>query len=146
MADLRPKSRPLTSTEVVQGKGQGEGQQPDPLRAGENRSRPTVEVAPRGVGVIISFRVITPIRITPSGPPADPIPSPLFQQSTYDKLMAEVPKYKMITISILCDRLRITCSLARKAIAILIAKGEIKPVTMHSKQQIYTRATNDVDA
>ena len=33
-----------------------------------------------------------------------------------------------------------------KAIAILIAKGEIKPVTMHSKQQIYTRATNDVDA
>ena len=52
----------------------------------------------------------------------------------------------MITISILCDRLRITCSLARKAIAILIAKGEIKPVTMHSKQQIYTRATNDVDA
>ena len=70
----------------------------------------------------------------------------LFEQSTYDKLMAEVPKYKMITISILCDRLRITCSLARKAIAILIAKGEIKPVTMHSKQQIYTRATNDVDA
>ena len=71
---------------------------------------------------------------------------PLSQQSTYDKLMAEVPKYKMITISILCDRLRITCSLARKAIAILLAKGEIKAVTMHSKQQIYTRATNDVDA
>ena len=70
----------------------------------------------------------------------------LFEQSTYDKLMAEVPKYKMITISILCDRLRITCSLARKAIAILLAKGEIKAVTMHSKQQIYTRATNDVDA
>ena len=44
----------------------------------------------------------------------------LFEQSTYDKLMAEVPKYKMITVSILTDRLRITCSLARKAIAILI--------------------------
>ena len=67
----------------------------------------------------------------------------LFEKPTYDKLIAEVPKYKMITISILCDRLRLTCSLARKAIAILIAKGEIKPVTMHSKQQIYTRATND---
>ena len=52
----------------------------------------------------------------------------------------------MISISILTDRLRITCSLARKAIAILLAKGEIKAVTMHSKQQIYTRATNDVDA
>merc|ERR1712100_539162 len=69
----------------------------------------------------------------------------LFEQSTYDKLLAEVPKYKMISISILTDRLRITCSLARKAIAILIAKGLIKPVTMHSKQQIYTRATNDTE-
>ncbi|EEH54783.1 uncharacterized protein MICPUCDRAFT_28202 [Micromonas pusilla CCMP1545] len=66
----------------------------------------------------------------------------LFEQSTYDKLLAEVPKYKMITISILCDRLRITCSLARKAIQILIAKGLIRPVTMHSKQQVYTRSTN----
>ena len=63
----------------------------------------------------------------------------------HDKLLAEVPKYKMISISILTDRLRITCSLARKAIAILIAKGLIKPVTMHSKQQIYTRATNDTE-
>ena len=109
---------------------------------------PPSESHPAASGSLFSFRVITPARITPSGsgPPADPISSPLFQQSTYDKLMAEVPKYKMITISILCDRLRITCSLARKAIAILIAKGEIKPVTMHSKQQIYTRATNDVDA
>ena len=61
----------------------------------------------------------------------------------YDKLMAEVPKYKMISVSILTDRLRITCSLARKAIAILIAQGHIKPVTMHSKQQIYTRTTAD---
>jgi small subunit ribosomal protein S25e len=51
----------------------------------------------------------------------------------------------MISISILTDRLRITCSLARKAIAILIAKGLIKPVTLHSKQQIYTRATNDTE-
>eukprot|EP00227_Mantoniella_beaufortii_P008279 CAMPEP_0197589610 /NCGR_PEP_ID=MMETSP1326-20131121/10494_1 /TAXON_ID=1155430 /ORGANISM="Genus nov. species nov., Strain RCC2288" /LENGTH=109 /DNA_ID=CAMNT_0043154563 /DNA_START=61 /DNA_END=390 /DNA_ORIENTATION=+ len=66
----------------------------------------------------------------------------LFEQSTYDKLIAEVPKYKMITVSILCDRLRITCSLARKGIAILIAQGLIRPVTMHAKQSIYTRATN----
>ena len=44
----------------------------------------------------------------------------LFEQSTYDKLLSEVPKYKMITVSILCDRLRITCSLARKGIAILL--------------------------
>merc|ERR1711990_649992 len=67
----------------------------------------------------------------------------LFEQSTYDKLLAEVPKYKMISISILTDRLRITCSLARKAIAILIAQKVIKPVTMHSKQQIYTKTAVD---
>ena len=65
---------------------------------------------------------------------------PRDSQSTYDKLLAEVPKYKMITVSILCDRLRITCSLARKGIAILLAKGLIKPLVMHSKQHIYTTA------
>ena len=64
----------------------------------------------------------------------------LFEQSTYDKLLSEVPKYKMITVSILCDRLRITCSLARKGIAILVAKGLIKPVIRHSQQGVYTRA------
>ena len=67
----------------------------------------------------------------------------LFEQSTYDKLLAEVPKYKMITVSILCDRLRITCSLARKGIAILVAKGLIKPVLRHAKQDIYTRAVGE---
>jgi len=70
----------------------------------------------------------------------------LFEQSTYDKLLAEVPKYKMITISILVDRLRVTASLARKAIAILMAKGVIRPVTVHAQQQIYTRATNTEEA
>lgn len=29
-------------------------------------------------------------------------------QSTYEKLLAEVPKYKMITLSILADRLRVS--------------------------------------
>lgn len=85
-------------------------------------------------------------RTSPSLLYADPTPrlaSPLLRQSTYDKLLAEVPKYKMITVSILCDRLRLTCSLARKAIQILIAKGHIKPLTLHSKQQIYTRTTAD---
>ncbi|KAK6923886.1 Ribosomal protein S25 [Dillenia turbinata] len=31
----------------------------------------------------------------------------LFDQGTYDKLLSEVPKYKLITPSILSDRLRI---------------------------------------
>ena len=31
----------------------------------------------------------------------------LFDQGTYDKLLLEVPKYKLITPSILSDRLRV---------------------------------------
>ncbi len=31
-------------------------------------------------------------------------------QGSYDKLMAEVPKYKMITPSVLADRLRVSLS------------------------------------
>ena len=62
----------------------------------------------------------------------------LFEQSALMISCSEVPKYKMITVSILCDRLRITCSLARKGIAILVAKGLIKPVIRHSQQDVYT--------
>ncbi|KAK9004490.1 hypothetical protein V6N11_041961 [Hibiscus sabdariffa] len=66
----------------------------------------------------------------------------LFDQATYDKLLAEAPKYKLITPSILSDRLRINGSLARKAIRELMARGSIRLVSAHSSQQIYTRATN----
>merc|ERR1712176_1127638 len=66
----------------------------------------------------------------------------LFDKNTFDKLLAEVPKYKMITPSILSDRLRINGSLARKAIGVLIEKDLIRPVCKHSKQYVYTRATN----
>lgn len=31
----------------------------------------------------------------------------LFDQGTYDKLLSEVPKYKLVTPSILSDRLRV---------------------------------------
>ncbi|GBF95873.1 40S ribosomal protein S25 [Raphidocelis subcapitata] len=64
----------------------------------------------------------------------------LFDQATYDKLISEVPKYKMITPSILADRLRLNGSLARAAIRELITKGLIKPVAEHARQKIYTRA------
>ncbi|KIZ06965.1 40S ribosomal protein S25-3 [Monoraphidium neglectum] len=64
----------------------------------------------------------------------------LFDQPTYDKLISEVPKYKMITPSILADRLRLNGSLARAAIRELLAKQLIKPVAEHSNQKIYTRA------
>ncbi|CAN6439200.1 unnamed protein product [Victoria cruziana] len=66
----------------------------------------------------------------------------LFDQASYDKLLTEVPKYKLITPSILSDRLRINGSLARRAIKDLMARGSIRMISAHSSQQIYTRATN----
>ena len=66
----------------------------------------------------------------------------LFDQASYDKMLTEVPKYKMITPSVLSDRLRINGSLARRAIKDLMARGSIRMVSSHSAQQIYTRATN----
>lgn len=53
-----------------------------------------------------------------------------------------MPKYKLITPSILSDRLRINGSLARHAIKELLAAGTIKAVVQTAKQQVYTRATN----
>ncbi|XP_062499415.1 uncharacterized protein LOC134176772 [Corticium candelabrum] len=65
----------------------------------------------------------------------------LFDQATYDKLYNEVPKYKLITPSVLSERLKIRGSLARQALNELLAKGYIRPVSLHSSQKIYTRAT-----
>ncbi|KAK7837201.1 40s ribosomal protein s25-4 [Quercus suber] len=66
----------------------------------------------------------------------------LFDQATYDKLLVEAPKYKLVTPSILSDRMRISGSLARRAIKDLMARGAIRMISSHSSQQIYTRATN----
>ncbi|KAL4327155.1 hypothetical protein AHAS_Ahas13G0071800 [Arachis hypogaea] len=55
----------------------------------------------------------------------------LFDQGTYDKLLSEAPKFKLITPSILSDRLRINGSLARRAIRELMARGSIRLVSAH---------------
>ncbi|KAG7669031.1 hypothetical protein Ndes2526B_g00749 [Nannochloris sp. 'desiccata'] len=70
----------------------------------------------------------------------------LFDKPTYEKLIGEVTKYKMITPSVLADRLRINGSLARAAIRDLAEQGLIKEVSKSNMQQIYTRATKEVDA
>uniref|UniRef100_A0A1D1ZLL5 40S ribosomal protein S25 n=1 Tax=Anthurium amnicola TaxID=1678845 RepID=A0A1D1ZLL5_9ARAE len=66
----------------------------------------------------------------------------LFDQANYEKMLSEVPKYKQITPSVLSERLRISGSLARKAIKDMMARGSIRLVSAHASQQIYTRATN----
>ncbi|TPX73372.1 hypothetical protein CcCBS67573_g05368 [Chytriomyces confervae] len=72
-------------------------------------------------------------------------PATRFPLSILDPLFKEVPTYKLITPSVLVDRLRINGSLARVAVRDLAAKGLIKPIVISKKQMIYTRATKDED-
>eukprot|EP00029_Vermamoeba_vermiformis_P004981 TRINITY_DN15_c1_g1_i1.p1 TRINITY_DN15_c1_g1~~TRINITY_DN15_c1_g1_i1.p1 ORF type:complete len:137 (+),score=38.56 TRINITY_DN15_c1_g1_i1:59-412(+) len=63
----------------------------------------------------------------------------VFDKETWKKLEQEIPKSKVITPSIISDRLRVNASLARRAIKELAAKGLIKKVADHNRIQIYTR-------
>ncbi len=69
----------------------------------------------------------------------------LFDKATYDKLLKEVPTYKLITPSIVSERLKVRGSLARKALNELLQKGLIRQVVQHSSQLIYTRVTKEED-
>ncbi|KAI5011542.1 hypothetical protein ZWY2020_013679 [Hordeum vulgare] len=66
----------------------------------------------------------------------------LFDQPTYDKMLSEAPKYKLVTPSVLSERLKINVSLAKRGIKDLIARGLVREVSLHASQQIFTRATN----
>lgn len=91
----------------------------------------------------------------------------LFDKATYEKLYKEVPQYKLITPSVVSERLKIRGSLAKRALIELREKGKflkhtalnltlillfcllaglIKQVTQHASQVIYTRATKGDDA
>jgi small subunit ribosomal protein S25e len=48
--------------------------------------------------------------------------------------------FKVITPSIVSDRMKIRGSLARRAILDLFEQGKIKCVVQHSAQMVYTRA------
>ncbi|KAJ1735075.1 40S ribosomal protein S25 [Coemansia sp. RSA 2049] len=69
-----------------------------------------------------------------------------FNAETLAKLEKEVPAYKLITLSVLVDRLRINGSLARRALRELADRGSIRLVSAHNSQLIYTRATAPVTA
>ncbi|XP_003386305.1 PREDICTED: 40S ribosomal protein S25-like [Amphimedon queenslandica] len=64
----------------------------------------------------------------------------LYDKPTYDKLKKEVPNYKLITPSVVSERLKVRVSLARRGLAELLAQGLIKEVCKHHNQVIYTRA------
>eukprot|EP01005_Ploeotia_sp_CARIB1_P001947 NODE_857_length_576_cov_604.944321_g847_i0.p1 GENE.NODE_857_length_576_cov_604.944321_g847_i0~~NODE_857_length_576_cov_604.944321_g847_i0.p1 ORF type:complete len:140 (+),score=39.87 NODE_857_length_576_cov_604.944321_g847_i0:1-420(+) len=61
----------------------------------------------------------------------------IWDDAMKDKLYSEVPKYKVITVAILSDRLKINGSLAREALRELEGEGMIRRVADDCK--IYTR-------
>merc|ERR1739841_137380 len=64
----------------------------------------------------------------------------LWDKATYDKLLKEMPKAKLITPSVISERLKVNGSLAREAIKVLLDKDLIQPVgEQHHSQLIYTR-------
>ena len=67
----------------------------------------------------------------------------LFDEDTYARLLAEVPKMKLITPSALVERLKINGSLARAAIKELENDDKIKRVSYHHSQWVYTRSTKE---
>lgn len=66
----------------------------------------------------------------------------MFDAKTYEKLVAEIPKIKLITVSTVSDRMKLGGSLTRAALRELVNKGLIRVVSYHSKMPIYTRASN----
>merc|ERR1712072_1266183 len=69
----------------------------------------------------------------------------VFDQATYDRMLAEVSKFKLVTPSAISERLKVNGSLARRAITKLLEAGLIRPIEKHSRLSIYTRNTGDDD-
>ena len=63
----------------------------------------------------------------------------LFSKEQFDRLHAEVPKMKLITVSAVVEKLKISGGLARRALRDLESEGKIKAVLLSRAQQIYTR-------
>ncbi|WFD07476.1 40S ribosomal protein S25 [Malassezia vespertilionis] len=61
----------------------------------------------------------------------------------YERVIKEVPTFKMITPSVLIDRLKINGSMARLAIRHFEREGQIKPLIHHNGQLVYTRTGSD---
>lgn len=62
----------------------------------------------------------------------------LLDKATNDKLQKDVQSYRLVTVAVLVDRLKINGSLARKCLADLEEKGVIKQVVNHHACKIYS--------
>ena len=59
-------------------------------------------------------------------------------KTSYDKVKADVPKMKLITVSTVTDRCKVNASMARKIIRHLHEQNLIKKVDVHHSQYIFT--------
>merc|ERR1711918_32093 len=66
----------------------------------------------------------------------------LFERDLYKKFISEVPTYKMISVSVLTDRLNINGSLARAAINELLRKDLIVKMLAHGKLSLFKGSKN----
>merc|ERR1740130_2187554 len=70
----------------------------------------------------------------------------MFDKGTYDKLIKEIPKAKLITPAVVSERLKVNGSVARMAIRHLEEKGLIAHVgEKHHALMIYTRKVGGGD-
>eukprot|EP00796_Vickermania_ingenoplastis_P011969 gene11969-8242_t len=64
----------------------------------------------------------------------------MLDKDTYNKMMNDVPKYKLITPSIISDRLKIAVSVAAAGLKQLCRERKIKLVSCSSKHRVYCKA------
>jgi len=63
----------------------------------------------------------------------------LFDQKQYDRMNAEVPKMKLVTIAAVSERIKLGGSLSRVGIRELVQNGQLVCVAPHSKMAVYAR-------
>jgi small subunit ribosomal protein S25e len=69
----------------------------------------------------------------------------LMSKEQYDRLYSEVPKMKLITVSTVVEKLKISGGLARRSLRDLASENLIRPVLLSRSQVIYTRNVGDDD-
>ena len=63
----------------------------------------------------------------------------LFSKDIYEKFNTEVPKMKLITVSTVVEKLKISGGLAKRALNQMAEDGVISAVKVSRAQRIYTR-------
>lgn len=68
----------------------------------------------------------------------------VLDKTVQEKLNKDVQSYRLVTVAVLVDRLKINGSLARRALNDLEEKGVIKKVVSHNACNIYSKWDSDI--